>query len=553
MKHVLIGLVFLFTLTYRSYAGTQKPIRLLILSGADKRERKQTTPVLERMFANSGYFEVSVTEQPDTLSYQILSKYDVVVSNRSSRPENSSSWTGHAKKRLLKYVEKGGGLVFFQASSSINKWEEFKHKSTPARIDSTSHEINNPVKVEISGHDHSITCGISNFYIFDELWPEVELNENFDILGYGVHDMVSEEGNGKRPVIFVSNYGQGRVFHTILGNSMCAMRNTGFKSLILRATEWAATSKVTLSVPQGIRESKMEETSEFSWVKSDTTFALHKSGKVIWQFNYNTIHGKPFFHPIYVNKNRITCISPDDHLWHLGQWFSWKFINGKNYWEYIGQSYQSEGITEIASVKLEPKADFSAKITLKVKYHPLQKKTVLTEKRVIFIAPPQKEGSVLMDYELKLKAKSDMVKLDRTPILGEPDGMSWGGYSGLSIRFNQDFMSSKFISPYGENQDVNGKTNDWLYMGFKGLDGNQVGSVIMIHDQKKREGEAWYTVNNPELPFFYISPAYLYYKPLVLPKGGRIQLKYRIIHFGGDTKAEILSNEYNQYINSVNH
>jgi type 1 glutamine amidotransferase len=43
----------------------------------------------------------------------------------------------------------------------------------------------------------------------------------------------------------VADYGKGRIFHTILGHDVKAMENEGFQTLLLRATEWAATGKVS--------------------------------------------------------------------------------------------------------------------------------------------------------------------------------------------------------------------------------------------------------------------------------------------------------------------
>jgi type 1 glutamine amidotransferase len=44
-------------------------------------------------------------------------------------------------------------------------------------------------------------------------------------------------------------YGNGRVFHTVLGHADYSMRCVGFITTLLRGTEWAATGKVTIGVP----------------------------------------------------------------------------------------------------------------------------------------------------------------------------------------------------------------------------------------------------------------------------------------------------------------
>ncbi len=184
-----------------------------------------------------------------------------------------------------------------------------------------------------------------------------------------------------------------------------------------------------------------------------------------------------------------------------------------------------------------------------VEYHPHTNEPALKEKRTINISPPQKNGSIWMDYSFEFTAIADEVILDRTPIAGEPNGCQWGGYAGLSIRFNQDFMNPEIISSLSEDNDLHGTTGDWLYMGFKGLDGNRIGSLIMIYEETKREGEAWYVTSNAEIPFYFANPGYLFLKPKTLKKGESITLKYRILHMEGDVIKVKLRNKYDHYSN----
>ncbi|HSH18960.1 MAG TPA: DUF6807 family protein, partial [Draconibacterium sp.] len=280
--------------------------------------------------------------------------------------------------------------------------------------------------------------------------------------------------------------------------------------------------------------------------------ALQNGPNIVWKYNFNTKHGKPFFHPVFVGNNNITCVSPDDHLWHLGQWFSWKFINGVNYWEYQNGTYQSEGITEIRDIQITQADNFSAEIQLDIVYHPIEGENVMVEKRQIKISEPIGNGNIYMDYKFEFEALADSVNIDRTPILGEPNGMSWGGYGGLSVRFNQDFMDSHFISVRDENDNINGMQGDWLYMGFTGLDGNKVGTQIIISPQSHREEAAWYIANTDELPFYYFSPAYLFNEKHLLLKGEKLKLNYRINHFAGSVKLSKLEDEFQKYEKNQN-
>ena len=222
-----------------------------------------------------------------------------------------------------------------------------------------------------------------------------------------------------------------------------------------------------------------------------------------------------------------------------------------NYWEYIGTSYRSEGETDITGIKLVKNPDFSAEIHLDIDYHPQDGETVLKERRKIIVSPPA-DKSISMDYNMEFEAVADSVDINRTPILGEPDGKSWGGYAGLSIRFNQDLMDASWISSGNDTAGVNGSTGDWLYMGFRGLDGNRTGSAMFVPEQTRRDGWAWYLINDHEIPFYYYSPAYLYLKPLMLSKEEKIILDYRILHLAGEMTGEDLSESYYNYVENLN-
>lgn len=548
LLNLLIVLLAGILVACQNPASTDQKIRLLILSGRNNHDWEQTTPVLLKIFSEDERFLTDLTYRPDTLNFDYLQAYDVIISNWNSWPENDLRWPGSMEEGLIKYLNGGGGLVFFHASTSaFYQWPDFQDISTASWEEKTHHGAKGPVLISIENQTHPITKGLSDFYIFDELWIDAHQNESFQVLGHATKEEPAGEACEEQAAIFVSSFGKGRIFHTILGHDARALRNSGFRTLITRATEWSATGRVRAGIPQELLLPDANDETSYAWISSDTTFGLSRNKELIWQFNFNTRLGKPFFHPVYLNRDRITCLSPDDHLWHLGQWFSWKYLNRVNYWEYIGESFRSEGITDITKIEFTKHPDFSADISLEIDYHPHNEGVVLKEKRTIHVSPPS-DDRISMDYTLILESPGASVLLDRTPISGEPEGQSWGGYAGLSLRFNQDFMESKWISMQGDNMEVNGTNGDWLYMGFTGLHGTRVGSAIFISDITKREGEAWYLIDQDMQPFYYLSPAYLYLKPLTLHQDEKLQLRYRVVHLSGEVNREILETEYEQYI-----
>jgi type 1 glutamine amidotransferase len=230
-----------------SPAPTENVSHVLIMTGRNNHNWEQTTNVLESTLAESGLFSVDVTTAPDSLEYEDLKKYDALLDNWNSWPDNDVRWPEPAEQGLLRFVEEGGGLVFFHSSTSaFYTWPAFKQLSTAAWImDSTWHGPISIVKVTVTNKNHPITSGLTDFEMLDELWINAGQNDAFMVLGTAVN---TEADTGVQPAIFVGSYGKGRIFHTILGHDETAVKNAGFQMLILRAVEWACTGQVSIPV-----------------------------------------------------------------------------------------------------------------------------------------------------------------------------------------------------------------------------------------------------------------------------------------------------------------
>ncbi|MBK5263310.1 MAG: ThuA domain-containing protein, partial [Peptostreptococcaceae bacterium] len=306
-------------------------IKVLILSGKNNHEWQKTTPVLVKMYNDSRLFRINITEMPETLTYKELKKYDVVVSNWNSWPDNEFRMTKEWENDFMRFVKEGGGAVFIHAgASSFYSWNEY-HQIGIGRWGKETHH-GKPTKGKIFGFDqaHPITKGIRDFYIVDEIWEKTDVYPGSIALASVT---ANDEKDGhliSEPTIFVSQFGKGRSFFTTLGHNERALLNTGLQTIILRATQWTAHRKVTIEPPPDLKEILTSEGNNFRWNQSDTTLSLMNSSDIIWQYNFNNRFGKPYFHPVAIKNSTLTCVSPPDHPWHLGLWFSWKFINGVN-------------------------------------------------------------------------------------------------------------------------------------------------------------------------------------------------------------------------------
>ena len=529
----------------------ESKISILILSGKNNHEWQKTTPFLMKLYKSAGLFDVHFTNKPDTMTYNSLKKYNVLVSNWNLWPDTSLRMSPRWEDDLLKYLKNGGGMIFLHAgASSFYGWNEYHQMGIGRWGKNTNHGI--PTKGKVNGFDqaHPITKGFKHFYIVDEIWEKTDIYPGITALASVTATDEKDGHQINEPAVFVNQTGKGRSFYTILGHDERALLNSGLQTLLLRAAQWCAGRTVTIPVQVEFTGKGEPEGDSFTWDETDTSIVLRNHEDIIWKFNYNNRFGKPYFHPLSINNSSLTCVAPPDHPWHLGLWFSWKYINGINYWEYLDQfkseetGYKSAGVTEIKKIEITKNKDFSTGIKMDILYHPANGSPVLSEKTSLSISAPSEDNSYFIDYECTFDPLVEEVILDRTPVKGEPDGVSWGGYAGLSIRFNQDYTSPVILFP---SQNQNYQKDPWLYMGFNTLTGQKAGLCIMQNTKFTTAATSWYVINDPAIPFYYYSPAVLYAGKIILKKGESLDLRYRILILPGIPSKDELQREYEHY------
>ena len=295
----------------------------------------------------------------------------------------------------------------------------------------------------------------------------------------------------------------------------------------------------------GCSQTHLSQSKSYRWRHTDSSLALVKNDKVVWQFNFDEKQSKPYFHPLSLTDGtELTWLRPPDHPWHKALWFSWKYINGLNYWEEDATTGRSEGITELLDVKVVANKDYSAEIEIKLIYHPPTMPAVLTEKRTMTVHPPDENGCYRIDWQSIFTTGDEDVILDRTPILGEEQGKSWGGYAGLSVRLAENASDLQVIDSQGrKNLQANKKHGRWLDFSFKTAAGNIGGIAMFDHPLNPRHPSPWYVIIAE--PMCYFSPALLFYKPYTLPAGKSLTLRYRILIHPGRAESELMEKEWN--------
>jgi len=302
------------------------------------------------------------------------------------------------------------------------------------------------------------------------------------------------------------------------------------------SSEWAKAAELAAARKPGC-----------DWRQTDSSLALLNRDKVVWQLNFDKKEGKPYFHPVgLIDGTELTLLRPADHRWHRALWFSWKFIDGVNYWEEDPKTGLSPGRTVVAEVKVVPHDDWSAHIVMNLRYHPAGKSTVLTEMRVITVSAPDVNGRYRIDWYSMFSAGEKDVLLSRTPILGEEGGKDWGGYAGLSVRMAKATRGFQFVDSQGrKDKQAHGKKARWVDFSGELPDGKAAGITIFDHPDNLRHPSPWYVEKG--MPYF--SPAVLFDKPYTIAARESLELWYRILIHPGRIDKEVLEGEWKAFSN----
>ena len=267
-----------------------------------------------------------------------------------------------------------------------------------------------------------------------------------------------------------------------------------------------------------------------AWRKTPASLALLNGATVVWQFNHlqdGKDEGCPYFHPLATMEGAVlTDLRPGDHLWHRGLRFAWKKINGLDgYWTWPeGRERWPDkilGHTDVTAVKVTANDDFSARFELEISYHPPGEPPDLTEKRLIEVRAPDRNGNYRIDWHSVFTAGARGTVLDRTPILGEEEGKWFGGYAGLQFRVaHHDRLSawtltnSEGVSVTSKADAINvetrkrleplhGKPARWMDLTLDMADGKRAGVMIIDHPGNLRHPPPWHVA---AMPHEFITP-----------------------------------------------
>ena len=266
---------------------------MLIVDGFSNHDWKQTTKVVTQILEETGLFEIRVStapSEPEDKGWETwnpkFNDFDVVIQNTNNIQNKKIKWPKKVQQDLEDYVSSGGGLfILHSANNAFADWSEYnlmiglgwrsKDEGIALQVTENGKLLEIPVgegKKTYHGprndaviyilSDHPINNG------FNRSWktPDMELYkfargpaQNLTVLSYAKDN----ETTINWPVEWIVKYGKGNVYNSSMGHLWkgetypISYRCVGFQTVLIRAVEWLATSKVTYEVPENFPTEEM--------------------------------------------------------------------------------------------------------------------------------------------------------------------------------------------------------------------------------------------------------------------------------------------------------
>ena len=253
-------------------------IPVLIVDGINNHDWQTATREIQSILDESGKFAVAVSTTPakdapkaewDRWHPDFKNFRAVILNFNGGHTAEGTRWPDAVEKALVNYVRAGGGLVIHHAANNaFLLWPEYNEMiglgwrdpdfgdglATDAagktiRIPKGTglkpgHGPRHDFEIQVVDANHPITRGLPKTWMH----PSEQLTHGQHGPADGLvilTSALSEVSHRNEPMDWVRNYGQGRVYTTMLGHTWKNETNpnfadANFRKLYTQAVEWAA-------------------------------------------------------------------------------------------------------------------------------------------------------------------------------------------------------------------------------------------------------------------------------------------------------------------------
>jgi type 1 glutamine amidotransferase len=196
---------------------------LLLIGGHPSHAQPQHYAELASLLAGEGHVDLRMTDDLEVLDRVTLTDFPVIA-NYTSWMEPSDSQV----RALIDAIAAGHGFLGLHAATATF-WNSAPYLSMlGAKF--ARHDPYGRFHVHIDNSGHPITAGVDDFEVQDELYElEGQLSD--------VQVLASAE---QHPLLYVRQFGRGRVHYNALGHDVAALSHPSYRRLVLQGLAWVA-------------------------------------------------------------------------------------------------------------------------------------------------------------------------------------------------------------------------------------------------------------------------------------------------------------------------
>lgn len=243
-----LALALALPLGARAQAGEEepRPLRVLVVAGGGYHDFQGNTEALCAGLAELGTYTFHLLRQgpgpfprnlPDSpiglADPGLPDRYDVIL----AYSQGELGWSDAEKAGFLAFVEGGGGYVaLHSAGDSHPGWAAYD-RMLGGRF--RSHPAYQKIQVEVTRPHHPVMAGSEKVWRLPDEFYHLHRCAQHDkeLLQDG---QSPGEKDRRRPVTWVRDHGQGRVFYTILGHGRPTHAHPLFRRMVHQALRWCA-------------------------------------------------------------------------------------------------------------------------------------------------------------------------------------------------------------------------------------------------------------------------------------------------------------------------
>lgn len=143
--------------------------------------------------------------------------------------------TEEQEKSILEFVSGGKGFIGLHGASASFKDHPKYFEMLGGQF--IGHKRIRNIGIKIIDKDHQITQGLEDFRFKDEPYRhDFSMGNNIHILAEANYHDVDDPKS--EPIMWIKNYGKGRVFFCALGHKPTSLKSEIFQIIIKRAVKW---------------------------------------------------------------------------------------------------------------------------------------------------------------------------------------------------------------------------------------------------------------------------------------------------------------------------